>query len=105
MVYGFEHVENQLSRCFRTPPLFFILPLFQSVQSLLWSRSRRNNQTCIDAKVGLREVETGGLILRRPVRAPDRAILSLSTNLAKARPGGSSGMPPASPNSASICWS
>jgi hypothetical protein len=36
------------------------------------------------------------------VRALDRAIPSLSTSPAKTRPGGGSGGPPASPNSASI---
>jgi hypothetical protein len=40
-----------------------------------------------------------------PVRAPDRAILSRSTNHARTRPGVGSGWPPALPNSASICWS
>jgi pimeloyl-ACP methyl ester carboxylesterase len=43
-------------------------------------------------------------MLLAPVRAPDRAIPSRSTNPARTRPGVGSGWPPALPNSASICW-
>src|SRR6516165_8537504 len=44
-------------------------------------------------------------MLPAPVHAPDRATPNRLTNPARTRPGVGSGWPPASPSSASICWS